>query len=294
MRRPTAWLAAQLAASFVLLSATAGSAADPVKIGFLWPLTGNAAAAGQAAKAAAEVAAEIVNNPHPELKGLPLAESAGLPNLGGAKLELVFIDHQGNPSVAQQQALRLVTQDKVHVLFGAYQSSCTLTATPVAERYGIPFVVGDSAALNITARGFKWMFRVTPIATDFAAAYMRFFDDMKQGRQARSARSRSSTRTPITAPRSPMPSRPPPRRRNITVADAHSLQREHDRRLGAGAAAQGEAARRGDLHQLHGGCDPLHEDDEEPRLHAADGARRRFRLLRSVVHPGGRAISPRA
>src|ERR1043166_3580392 len=118
-------------------------AADPVKVGVLFPLTGNAAAAGQASKAAVELAAEIVNNAHPELASIPLAKDAGLPGLGGAKLDLTFIDHQGNPSVAQQHALRPCTQDKVHVLFGAYQSSCTFTATPVAERYGIPFVVGD-------------------------------------------------------------------------------------------------------------------------------------------------------
>ena len=63
-------------------------AADAVKIGILWPLTGNAAAAGQAAKAAIEVAADIINNAHPELGNLPLAATAGLPNLGGAKLEV--------------------------------------------------------------------------------------------------------------------------------------------------------------------------------------------------------------
>ena len=187
MRRSIAPLAACIAASLFLLSTFAAGAAETVKIGVLFPLTGNAAAAGQASKAALELAAEIVNNPHPELANIPLATTAGLPNLGGAKLELTFIDHQGNPSVAQQQALRLITQDKVNVLFGAYQSSCTFTATPIAERYGIPFVVGDSAALNITTRGLKWVFRVTPIATDYAATYMRFFDDMKkQGKQIRS------------------------------------------------------------------------------------------------------------
>src|SRR5947208_2017187 len=162
-------------------------AADPVKVGVLFPLTGNAAAAGQASKAAVEIAAEIVNNAHPELASIPLAKDAGLPGLGGAKLELTFIDHQGNPSVAQQQALRLATQDKMHLLFGAYQSSCTFTATPIAERYGIPFVVGDSAALNITGRGFKWVFRVTPIATDYANTYMRFIADIGQGLMNRSA-----------------------------------------------------------------------------------------------------------
>jgi branched-chain amino acid transport system substrate-binding protein len=155
-------------------------AADPVKIGIIWPLTGNAAAAGQASKAAAEVATDIVNTAHPELGNLPLATSAGLSGLGGAKIELTFADHQGNPSTAQQLATRLITQDKMHVLMGAYQSSCSFTATAVAERYGIPFMVGESAALNITGRGFKWIFRGTPIASDYAATYMRFFDDMKK------------------------------------------------------------------------------------------------------------------
>jgi branched-chain amino acid transport system substrate-binding protein len=174
--------AAAAFAAFALLSAAATQAvaADNVKIGVLFPLTGNAAAAGQASKAAVEIAAEIINGKHPELANIPLAADEGLPGLGGAKLELIFVDHQGNPSVAQQQALRLVSQDKVNVLFGAYQSSCSLTATAVGERYGIPFMVGDSAALNITGRGFKWVFRVTPIASDYAATYMRFFADMKK------------------------------------------------------------------------------------------------------------------
>jgi branched-chain amino acid transport system substrate-binding protein len=173
-------MAAVAVAAAALVSTTSAHAADAVKIGILWPLTGNAAAAGQASKAAAEIAAEIVNNKHPELGNLPLAATEGLPNLGGAKLELTFVDHQGNPSTAQQLATRLFTQDKVHVLLGAYQSSCSFTATAVAERYGIPFMVGESAALNITGRGFKWVFRGTPIASDYAATYMRFFDDMKK------------------------------------------------------------------------------------------------------------------
>ncbi len=171
-------------AAFTLSLTHSVFAAETVKIGILWPLTGNAAAAGQASKAAAEVAADIVNNNHPELGNLPLAAGEGLPHFGGAKLELTFVDHQGNPSLAQQLATRLITQDKVHVLMGAYQSSCSFTATAVAERHGIPFMVGESAALNITGRGFKWVFRTTPIASDYAAIYMRFFADMKtQGKK---------------------------------------------------------------------------------------------------------------
>src|ERR1700724_55193 len=131
VRKPSAMIAAMVAAAAALFCAPPANAAETVKIGILWPLTGNAAAAGQASKAAAEIAAEIVNNKHPELGNLPLAESEGLPNLGGAKLELTFVDHQGNPSLAQQLATRLITQDAVHVLMGAYQSSCSFTATAV-------------------------------------------------------------------------------------------------------------------------------------------------------------------
>jgi branched-chain amino acid transport system substrate-binding protein len=179
MKRTTRLFAALIIAGSALGAGTA-IAADNVKIGVLMPLTGNAGAAGQASKAAIEVAADIINNAHPELGNIPLAAGAGLPHLGGAKLEVVFVDHQGNPSLAQQLATRLVTEDKVNALMGAYQSSCTFTATPVAERYGIPFMVGDSTALNITGRGFKYVFRATPIATDFARTYMRFFADMKK------------------------------------------------------------------------------------------------------------------
>ncbi len=180
MKRSSLLLAAVGMAAAVFNAATPARAAESVKIGILWPLTGNAAAAGQASKAAIEVALDIINNAHPELGNLPLAASAGLPNMGGAKLDVVFVDHQGNPSLAQQLATRLVTQDKVNVLMGAYQSSCSFTATAVAERYGIPFMVGESSALNITSRGFKWTFRATPIATDYARTYMRFFADMKR------------------------------------------------------------------------------------------------------------------
>ncbi|HKI97222.1 MAG TPA: ABC transporter substrate-binding protein [bacterium] len=154
--------------------------AGVVKIGQLTPLSGNAAAAGEHEKAAGALAVEIINNKHPELSNLPLAATAGLPNLGGAKLEVVVVDHQGNPSVGQTLTLRLINQDHVVAIEGSYHSSVTFAATAVAERYGIPFVVGDSVAANITQRGFKYTFRVTPIAPTFGQNYMEFLNDMKK------------------------------------------------------------------------------------------------------------------
>src|ERR1700731_3508097 len=145
-----------------LAGATHG--ADAVKIGVIYPLTGNAASAGNSAKDAVDLGAEIVNGMHPEFKGSGLAGADGLPNLGGAKLELINADHQGNPQVGQSQTLRLIQQEKVAAMLGAYHSSVAVAATAVAERYGVPFLVADSVALNITQRGFKWVFRSGPIA----------------------------------------------------------------------------------------------------------------------------------
>src|ERR1700692_3920115 len=88
---------------------------------------------------------------------------------------------QASPATGQNQTLRLITEEKVVALTGAYQSGITLTASAIAEKYGIPFVNGESVAANLTERGFKWFFRVTPIASDFAKIYYEFLQDMKVG-----------------------------------------------------------------------------------------------------------------
>ena len=171
-----------IAAATLLLAVTAGGAGaeDNVKIGLLMPLTGNSANAGQQAKAAVELAAEIVNGTYPEFANLPLASGVGLPNLKGAKLKIITADNQNNPSIGQKQTVRLITEDQVIALQGAYLSSVTLAGTAIAEQYGVPWVVGESVAVNITTRGFKWTFRVTPNAGDYARSYMEFLRELKQ------------------------------------------------------------------------------------------------------------------
>jgi branched-chain amino acid transport system substrate-binding protein len=163
----------------VFLTGNAYAQGTTVKIGAIFPLSGNAASAGVHAKAAIETAVDIINNAHPELGNFPLAKNAGLAGLGGAKVEVVFADNQGSPATGQNQALRLITEEKVVAMTGAYQSGITLTASAITEKYGIPFVNGESVAANLTERGFKWFFRVTPVASDFAKIYADFLKDMK-------------------------------------------------------------------------------------------------------------------
>ena len=174
---------ATIGATALIAAATAAGAyaQGTVKIGAIYPLSGNAASAGASAKAAIEVAVDIINSAHPELGELTLAKEAGLANLKGAKIEIVFADNQGTPAAGQNQALRLITEEKVHALIGAYQSGITLTASAISEKYGIPFMSGESVAANLTERGFKWFFRTTPIASDIAKIYMEFLKELKAG-----------------------------------------------------------------------------------------------------------------
>ena len=160
--------------------AVGAEAQQTVKIGVLYPLSGNAASAGNYSKMASELGADIINNGDPELaKLMPLAKGGGLPGLKGAKIELVVADNQGTPAAGQNQTLRLITQDKVVAMVGAYQSGITQTASAVAEKYGIPFLNPESVAANLTERGFKWFFSTTPVAANFAEAYSAFLKEQK-------------------------------------------------------------------------------------------------------------------
>src|SRR5690348_4700072 len=172
-----------MAGAALLAIGLAGQAAaqTTVKVGAVYPLSGNAASAGNYEKMAIELAAEVVNTGNAELaKVLPfITATGGLPGLKGAKVQVVVADNQGTPAAGANQTLRLITQEKVVGVVGAYQSGITETASAVAEKYGIPFVNPESVAANLTERGFKWFFRVTPVAADFAHAYSQFLKEQK-------------------------------------------------------------------------------------------------------------------
>ena len=162
-----------------LFTAASAGAADNVKIGVIYPLTGNAATAGNSAKDAVELGARDRQRRASRTKGLPLADRR--PAQSRRRQDRADQRRSsGQSAVGQNQTLRLIAQDKVVAMLGAYHSSVALTATAAAERQGIPFLVADSVALNITQRGFKWTFRVGPIAPDFAKAYTTFLNELKK------------------------------------------------------------------------------------------------------------------
>lgn len=153
-------------------------AQEEIRIGVVYPLTGAAASTGVELKAAAELAAAITNK---EIQAPDkLLAAVGMPNLKGAKIKLIFGDHQGNPQVGATETERLITQEKVVAVMGAYFSNVTATASQAAERYGVPFLNPDSSSVTLTQRNFKWFFRTTPHDDLFVTNFFAFLRDFEQ------------------------------------------------------------------------------------------------------------------
>jgi branched-chain amino acid transport system substrate-binding protein len=135
---------------------------ETVKIGCTFPLSGASAELGIAALNGQKLAVMIINGEYPDLHPLPMAKEAGIPSLGGAKVELIIGDHKGVPENALSEEERLITQEGIVASMGGFFSSCSATASEVAERYGIPILVGASTSPMLHTRGFKWFFRLGP------------------------------------------------------------------------------------------------------------------------------------
>ena len=167
------------AASIAALSSRAqAQAAKEIVIGIIYPLSGPSGQIGVDAQNAFATAVDIINNDHD--LDLPLAKGLGLPNLGGAKIRLVWADHQADPQKGRAEAERLITQEKVCAVIGSYQSAVAVTISQICERYQIPFLSADNSSPSLHRRGLKFYFRAAPHDEMFSTAMFDFFDALKK------------------------------------------------------------------------------------------------------------------
>jgi branched-chain amino acid transport system substrate-binding protein len=157
------WLLA-FAAVALLFGFTGGAiAAENIKVGVMLPLTGSQAKFGEIEKRSMEMAVEEIN-----AKG----------GVNGKQIELVFEDDTGKPDVGRSAVEKLISRDKVPVIAGGYSSSVTAAATPVAQQYKVPFVVCTGSADDITEKGYEYVFRINPAASEYPNAVKSFLTDV--------------------------------------------------------------------------------------------------------------------
>lgn len=118
----------------------------PVAIGFIGPLTGDAAKMGQNAQAAVALAAREVN-------------AAG--GINGRPLEVIYEDGQCNGADAARVANKFITEDHVPVILGGACSEETLAFTEVAEQSHTVVLSYCSNAPVLTRAG-DYIFRDYP------------------------------------------------------------------------------------------------------------------------------------
>jgi branched-chain amino acid transport system substrate-binding protein len=177
MDRRTLLLGGTAALAASTLPAFADDAAD-IRIGFTYPLSGANAQIGVDAQKAFETAAEVINNNYDF--DLPMAKGAGLPALGGAKVRLIFADHQSDPQKGRAEAERLITQEKVCAVVGTFQSAVAVTVSQICERYQVPFLSAENSSPSLHKRGLKYFFRPAPHDEMYSAAMFDFFDAMRK------------------------------------------------------------------------------------------------------------------
>jgi branched-chain amino acid transport system substrate-binding protein len=137
---------------------------DVVKIGIAGPMTGDQAKMGMDFKNGVLLAVEEWNG-----KGGVL----------GKKIEVLVGDDQHDPKQAVSIANKMINDGVVGVV-GHFNSSCSIPASDVYNRAGIPMITPGSTNPQLTERGYKGVFRVCGrddqqgrTAAEFAVDYLK-------------------------------------------------------------------------------------------------------------------------
>jgi branched-chain amino acid transport system substrate-binding protein len=128
-----------IALLLVFVFATAGFAADTIKLGGMLPLSGRAADLGITCKQGAELAVKEIN-----AKGGVL----------GKKLELMMADSKANVQEIVSLSKRYIQKDNVNFLFGIVSSAGALAAAEVAKQEKVIFMATVGSTDTLTKE--KW------------------------------------------------------------------------------------------------------------------------------------------
>jgi branched-chain amino acid transport system substrate-binding protein len=145
----------------MVIGALSLQAADTIKIGFIPPITGAAAAEGALQLKAIKLALKQIN------------ETGGV---NGKKIELVIVDNQSSNPGALAALQKVVEQDKVLALVGVIKSTQIMAMSDAIKKYGVPMMIGGTNA-SLTNRGNPWLFRVRPDDSITSAAMIKYIKE---------------------------------------------------------------------------------------------------------------------
>jgi branched-chain amino acid transport system substrate-binding protein len=126
---------------------TASASEKPVKIGFVYIMSGPFATYGQFAKQGAELAIDEVNK-------------AG--GINGRKVEALFEDSTGKPDVGIRVIRKLVYENEVDIVMGIDSSGVASAVAPVMNELKTPLIITHAATPDVTgAKCNRYTFRIS-------------------------------------------------------------------------------------------------------------------------------------
>lgn len=145
---------------FLGLALLAGptAAEDPgvIRLGAAVSLTGKYSSNGAFTRKGYDLAVQKIN----EAGGVTVA---GKPYL----LEVIYYDDESTPARGAQLVERLIQQDKVQYVLGPYSSGLTEAIAPVTEKYGVPMVEANGAAISLFRKGYRYLFAVLSTTDEY-------------------------------------------------------------------------------------------------------------------------------
>ncbi len=137
-------------------------AADPIKLGAFFDLTGAGSAIGTPTKLVAEMVVKKIN---------------GEGGINGRPLQLVIADDEGDPTKAAIIAKKFIESDKVVAIIGPTRTDTGMAAKPIIEQMKVPTFMCVGGDPVVTVPPFKWTFK-SPQRT--SVAVKKTYDYLKR------------------------------------------------------------------------------------------------------------------
>ena len=131
-------------------SMAAGEGEDAtILLGAAVSLTGKYAVSGKNTKDGYDLAVKRIN----EMGGVKIAGKT-------YRMKVLYYDDESTPARGAQLAERLISQDGVKFMLGAYSSGLTKAIAPVTEKYKVPHVEANGAAREFFTGQYRYLFGV--------------------------------------------------------------------------------------------------------------------------------------
>jgi branched-chain amino acid transport system substrate-binding protein len=144
---------------FVVVGVT--QAAEPIKLGAFFDLTGTSSAIGTPTKLVAEMVVKKIN------------DEGGI---NGRPLQLVIADDEGDPTKAALIARKFTESDKVTAIIGPTRTDTGMAAKPIVEQMKVPTFMTVGGDAPVVVPPFKYTFKApqrTSVAVQKTYSYLK-------------------------------------------------------------------------------------------------------------------------